>query len=375
MKNRLILSHFLCCCCFTAALIAGYAAPPSLQALFDQASAESDLANAASQRGDPAAALAHYVAALQPLEQGMALAADEQSSGRLHELEHNLREKAITTALKLPAPPAPPEAARHEVAFAMVAMKQATTDEDFQDAATHFQNALAVMPWLADAYYNLALVQEKLHDYTGAAASLRYYLLAAPHASDAAAVQNKLYELEYAYNRQQGRRQWLGKWEMAGPVKHHYVTYKTNNTGPIYIWVFVSEVTRDGLVKAKVLYDRDKISPGAREADEAKYAFYPYPFAITNYYGPTADEWRGTATNDRLVLDWKPSLPTQNSNEWTVSGQGRIEITNKGGRYEATLLCAAHSKHYRYSNIGSECDDSFSGETVRTATLKNPPKD
>ncbi len=53
------------------------------------------------------------------------------------------------------------------------------------------------MPWLAEAYNNLGVAQDKAGLYGPAIQSLKLYLLAAPDASDAKPVKNLIYEIEY----------------------------------------------------------------------------------------------------------------------------------------------------------------------------------
>lgn len=56
--------------------------------------------------------------------------------------------------------------------------------------------ALIAAPWWSSAYYNLAVVAEKMGHVTDAIGCLKLYLLANPKAPDAQAAQDKIYALE-----------------------------------------------------------------------------------------------------------------------------------------------------------------------------------
>jgi tetratricopeptide (TPR) repeat protein len=108
-----------------------------------------------------------------------------------------LREKIIKLALTLDPEPAMPEEAERFMARGTAAVKDAKTDQDFKDAAAEFEKATVAAPWLANAYYNLAVAESKAGDYAGAARNLRFYLLVAPNAPDAKDAKNLMYEMEY----------------------------------------------------------------------------------------------------------------------------------------------------------------------------------
>jgi tetratricopeptide (TPR) repeat protein len=93
--------------------------------------------------------------------------------------------------------PAIPEEAERYMARGAAAVKGAKTEKDFQDAALEFEKASLAAPWLAAAYYNLGITQDKAGKYKEAIQSLKLYLLAAPEASDAKAVKTLVYEIEY----------------------------------------------------------------------------------------------------------------------------------------------------------------------------------
>jgi len=142
------------------------------------------LGRAAEQSGKLREALPHYVAALQSASEGSAT-------------EQRLREAIIKLVQKLDPPPAVPEEAERRMARGRAAVKTATDTQGYERAVKEFYAATKVAPWLAEAYYNLGVVNEKAGRYSEVVQSLKWYLLAAPHASDAKAVRDLIYEIEY----------------------------------------------------------------------------------------------------------------------------------------------------------------------------------
>lgn len=117
--------------------------------------------------------------------------------------DYALREKIIRHVQKMrPAPTVPKEAERF-MARGAVAMKSAKNVKDFKDSVTEFEKATLVAPWLANAYYNLGIAQEKAGLYDAAFKSLKLYLLASPNASDANSVEKLIYEIEYRQEKAQ----------------------------------------------------------------------------------------------------------------------------------------------------------------------------
>ncbi len=75
--------------------------------------------------------------------------------------DNALREKIIALAHAMkPAPVVPEDAERHMTRGA-AAVKGAKGTDDFKDAAAEFGKATLAAPWLADAYYNLGVAQDK----------------------------------------------------------------------------------------------------------------------------------------------------------------------------------------------------------------------
>lgn len=144
---------------------------------------EEALGRKAEQAGKLRQALGHYVSALQSASEGSST-------------EQRLREKIIRLAPKIQPPPAVPEEAERYMARGEAFVEVATDKNGFLRAAKEFQAAAGVAPWLANAYYNLGIVQDKAGQYKKAMQSLEFYLLAAPSAPDAREVRNLIYKIE-----------------------------------------------------------------------------------------------------------------------------------------------------------------------------------
>ncbi len=120
---------------------------------------------------------------------------------RGHPEDNALRERIIRAAQEVKPPPIVPEEAERRIARGTVAFKEAKSTADYSDAAREFEHAALLAPWYADVYYNLGIARSKAEDYSGAARSLRFYLLAAPDASDAKAAKALMFEMEYKQER------------------------------------------------------------------------------------------------------------------------------------------------------------------------------
>ncbi|MFO7569358.1 MAG: tetratricopeptide repeat protein [Smithellaceae bacterium] len=88
----------------------------------------------------------------------------------------------------------------------VAAIEMAKTPSDYAKAVREFEQAVRLAPQWPEAYYNLALVQEKAEKYGDAAASLRQYLRLAPDAADAAEIKALINKLEYRKEQIDGSR-------------------------------------------------------------------------------------------------------------------------------------------------------------------------
>jgi hypothetical protein len=111
--------------------------------------------------------------------------------------DNALREKIVNLVSAQNPKPAVPEDARRYLARGIAAVQNAKNTEDFKLALPEFRNATNVAPWWPDAYFNLALVQERLDDFVGAIANYHFYLSLAPNAKDTENIRTHTYQLEY----------------------------------------------------------------------------------------------------------------------------------------------------------------------------------
>lgn len=147
-------------------------------------SSEEAAAKAAEQAGRLREALTQYTSALQKVSEG---SADEQ----------RLREAIIGVAQKLKPVPSIPDEARRFLVRGSVAIKEAKSEKDFEEAAREFGRAVRAAPWWADAYFNQGVAYERAGKHDEAIRSLKLYLLAAPRAQDSEKVKEQIYALEY----------------------------------------------------------------------------------------------------------------------------------------------------------------------------------
>jgi len=110
--------------------------------------------------------------------------------------DHALREKIIKLVLSMKPTPTVPENAERNMARGTAFAQKATEITGYKKAIAEFEAASNSAPWLALAYYNLGVVQEKAALYSDAMQNLKLYLLAAPDAKNARDVRNKIYALE-----------------------------------------------------------------------------------------------------------------------------------------------------------------------------------
>jgi hypothetical protein len=108
---------------------------------------------------------------------------------------NNLREKIIKSVLNMRPAPTVPEEAERNMARGTVFAQRATDSVGYKKAIAELEAAANTAPWLALAYYNLGVVQEKAGFYEEAIQSLKFYLMAAPNAKNAREVKNKIYAL------------------------------------------------------------------------------------------------------------------------------------------------------------------------------------
>lgn len=193
--------HWRCGFCFFVLAVLALSPQSSAQAA---PSARETAGLTAEQNGQLQEAFDDYVAALQALPDPPPLDADRR-----------LRERIIKLALKLDPPPAIPDEAQRRMTSGEAASKSAQKRKELIDAASEFQHALRLAPWLASGYFNLGELQEKLRWYGAAADNFDLYLLAAPTAKDVESVQKRITDLRTSHFEVRGlQTHALGAWEM-----------------------------------------------------------------------------------------------------------------------------------------------------------------
>ena len=111
--------------------------------------------------------------------------------------DYALREKIIKHVQAMKPAPAIPRDAERFMNRGAAAAKSAKDANDFKDAVVEFEKATLAAPWMANAYYNLGVAQDKAGMYSSAIRSLKLYLVAAPNAPDAKNVEKLIDEIEY----------------------------------------------------------------------------------------------------------------------------------------------------------------------------------
>jgi len=111
--------------------------------------------------------------------------------------DYALREKIIKHVQAMKPAPAIPRDAERFMNRGAAAAKSAKDANDFKDAVVEFEKATLAAPWMANAYYNLGVAQDKAGMYSSAIRSLKLYLVAAPNAPDTKNVEKLIDEIEY----------------------------------------------------------------------------------------------------------------------------------------------------------------------------------
>jgi tetratricopeptide (TPR) repeat protein len=102
---------------------------------------------------------------------------------------------------KTPSLGEPPEEATRRVIRAELLIKEAS----FNKAAREYWEAIQIAPYVAQLYYNSALIHAQLKRYPEAICQMKIYLMAAPDAPDAQAVKYEIAKWELAIEREKDR--------------------------------------------------------------------------------------------------------------------------------------------------------------------------
>lgn len=173
-------------------------------------SSEESAGRAAEQAGRLREALAQYTVALSKASPG---SADDQ----------RLREYILALVPRITPRPAIPEEAERRMARGRAAVKAAMDEQGFVRAAAEFQEALKAAPWLLEAYFNLAVVQDRAGKHADALRNLKLFLAGSPSAGDAKQARELVYEIEYRQeDAQRAKAEAQRKAHQAEAVQQHH---------------------------------------------------------------------------------------------------------------------------------------------------------
>ena len=159
---------------------------PEMRILPSGSSQAEDEGDAATKEGQSAAAFTSYVRALD----GVSVADRTE-----------LREKLLRLAAKDRSAPDIPQDARRHAVRADTFLKIAQGPSDYRMAVSEYEQAVSIAPWWAEAYRDLGYAQERIGEHKQAMRNLKLYLAAAPGATDAQTVQDRIYALEVLIER------------------------------------------------------------------------------------------------------------------------------------------------------------------------------
>jgi tetratricopeptide (TPR) repeat protein len=137
-------------------------------------------------------------AAVLAAEKGASLETLKQYVADLKKSPENaeLRERTIKYAQTFKQKPPVPEEYERHLSRGTAYLKKATDSDGYMKAMEELRVAVALAPWIADGYENLAAAQEKAGLFAEAIQSLNFTLLADPNAKNAREIKNHTYELE-----------------------------------------------------------------------------------------------------------------------------------------------------------------------------------
>jgi tetratricopeptide (TPR) repeat protein len=134
---------------------------------------------------------------------------------RYDEQDLRVRNSLIKVVRAMRVPPAVPESLMRSMVRGETRLKMGGTGS-YESAAKEMEQAVLDAPWVADAYFNLATVQEKAGKFNEAIQNFKLYLLADPKSRDAVAIQAKIYELEVLKEDQDKMQTMQGEWNGPG---------------------------------------------------------------------------------------------------------------------------------------------------------------
>jgi tetratricopeptide (TPR) repeat protein len=237
---------------------------------------------------------------------------------RYSDQDRQLRQEIITSVRKMaPPPPIPGEALRY-MARGEAKVKMGGPGS-FKAAAEEMEQAALAAPWVADAYFNLGIVQEKAEMYRQSIRNLRLYLFAAPQSPNANAIQAKIYGLEVLQEEQEKTRSLAGSWRSKGGNTYN-VTVQGKKIG---IDGSMTAALTDGS-KQKWWYVLDLEKKGsALEGTVAISREGNHGCYFPNETVPASGEIRPDGNS--MKIDWKESMYT-----WTWQGSVCTGVSSLG---------------------------------------------
>ena len=188
---------------------------------------------------------------------------------RYSDADQSARQKIIQAVRALPEPPPTPDDAVRFMARGEALVKMGGAGS-YASAASEMEKAVLAAPWLADGYYDLGIVEESAEMYKESILNLRLYLLAAPQAANARAVQTKIYELEVMQEDQEKTKALAGAWKTPGGwifnvtvdgnkirITHSYPSWVNH-----FIVSYAFDLTKKGMTLEGTVTDSEETNVG-----------------------------------------------------------------------------------------------------------------
>jgi len=232
----------------------------------------------------------------------------EQFKG--HSGDDSVRHSIIDLALKQHlAIPAEAEAAAGRGTYIF---KNAKSPDEVLNAAKEYLAAIEAAPWVADYYFNLCTVLEKTPYSQQALHACKLYLVAAPDATDAGAVRQRIAGLQYAADRDKTQ------------MKQRTRYIKPAGVEDLYRFGGITSKVSDKDIVLKLFVDWGAAPP--------KYQIYAGCFVGNDVYGDPHD----LVSSDSWIKFCKPGV--QMHLIIKPEGEGFVEVSDSnGGSIRATL--------------------------------------
>jgi len=281
------------------------------------------------------------------------------------------------------------------IARANIAIKEAQKDADFLDAVEEFKKALQYAPNCPDIYYNIAICYDKIANsellknvgyYSEVIKNFKKHLELKPNAPDKQAVQNKIYELEYKYDKLLNKKVKSAEPEMVfvqGGTFNMGFNYQ-ESTGTIYEVIGASEPTQKVTLNSFYI-GKYEITQGEWKAIMGN---NPSSFAKGDKYPVENVSWDDIQVfiarlNEATGKQYR--LPTEAEWEFAARG-GSTDNSNKNGANKAMSstmggmilgsINNVKNKDYKYSGSNKLDDVAWhkknSGGSTHPVGTKSP---